>query len=1553
MLCTSRRCCRKLSSTVRDCRYPANFAKRHDVVYSNLDCSESSCKLHDMFSLTELSWLDEPFIGVLVVNNIAKESELLIVQQITTILQTQTNKCHVHYYPDAHLDNCFFIFVLNCRTMSSIDDDNTCSDDAIWHVVSAYFRNNGLVQHQLDSYNYFVRVSVQKIIDSMASFYVRPVRQYHQGACNTPVHDNHYEVRFGQVSVAKPQQHNPDNSVDRLYPMDARLRNLTYEAPLYCEMTKCTIFAPNTAREKRSEEHVRVFLGTLPVMVNSEFCALHFADEHDRYQHKECPTENGGYFIIDGSERAIVAQERVANNLLCCYRRNGASYSYHADIKSTPYAERNAVPVFSCRLHATTGEIEVVVPYVRGGSVPLFVLFRALGELSDRGILECIAENLADTDMMRLLQPSIDRAASVLTERAAQLFIGRLNSTRASTPDERVKQAIELLQHNVLPHCGTEVEDAGTKVLFLGYMCNQLLSVALGRRQVDDRDHLAAKRIDTSGPLLCVLFQQLFRKLVDDATRYVQKTVNMGRDFTIDRCINPKTLGNGIQYALRTGNWTSQRQSLGTSATGVSQVLSRLTVAASSSHLRRTRTPNMQKGKLAKPRQLHYSSWGLLCPAETPEGADCGLTNNLALLATLSVASDNKAIWQQLVNLNVDPLLELTPTERRMHAKVFLNGVWVGAHIDPVNLVTQLRQLRRTGQMHMHVSIVHDIFQRAVHLRTDHGRIMRPLFIVDESAQRLRYTQQHADALEQSIERGERDGWQTLFDLGLIEYLDADEEGTRMLAMNLDDFLPGAFCQTYTHCEVHPCMSLGVSASIIPFPDHNQAPRNTYQSSMGKQAMGVYITNFQKRMDTLAHVLNYPQRPLVSNCVMKYLGFDDLPAGINAIVAIACYTGYNQEDSQLMNQSAIDRGLFRSTFYRTYTDCEVKQSLRAGQKRNQEGSHDQLLEQFQLPDRQLTKGMGSYNYEALDVDGLALPGSRVADGSVLVGKVMLLKPSAEHAREQAQVFRNRSQVMRSNETGIIDRVMMSSTQQDMRMTKVRVRTQRTPEIGDKFCLTDDHEVLTATGWKSIAQVQLTDCVACLDQTNEQLRYCLPTELHDFAYTGDLYRVETDQVDLLATMEHRMYVKRDSQRHFTLHDASSVYRKPVHYRKNTRNQLMLSGLSVTTEDVGRLAACFERFNRSVALEQYAKITALIMDLDQHKCRLFVNLLCAAQQRAYGSSASLGYFAGASLHADEFQRLCLHAGWSSDKVAVDDGRSGWLLSVNRTNNQPAVNCTPDAQDDSIVSFTGRVYCISVPTQVFYVRRNGKCVWTGNSSRHGQKGTVGMTYRQEDMPFTQEGITPDIIMNPHAVPSRMTIGQIIECVLAKVATMIGNEGDATPFVELDVDAVCDLLHNIGYRRDGYECMYNGHTGKRMEAPIFIGPTFYQRLKHMSGDKIHARPRGPMNRLTRQPTDGRSKNGGLRFGEMERDCVIAYGASEFLRDRLMTMSDPCRVHVCDRCHIIATQTTKAGIYHCPVCAQRSSVSAVRIPYAYKLLIQEKYAMGVRMKMHCAPEVR
>ncbi|KAF9611039.1 hypothetical protein IFM89_026390 [Coptis chinensis] len=1136
------------------------------------------------------------------------------------------------------------------------EEEDITQEDA-WAVISAYFEEKGLVRQQLDSFDEFIQNTMQEIVDESDDIVIRPESQHNPGR-QSDFLETIYKISFGQIYLSKPMMTESDGETATLFPKAARLRNLTYSAPLYVDVTKQVMKKGHDCEEvtEPPETIPKVFIGKVPIMLRSSYCTLYQNSEKDLTELGECPYDQGGYFIINGSEKVLIAQEKMSTNHVYVFKkRQPNKYAYVAEVRSMAESQNRPPSSMFVRmlsrtsakgvigfvsgvlfldvsshvtfdfvffyfsgsflvlLQGSSGQyIRATLPYIRT-EIPIIIVFRALGFVADKDILEHICYDFSDNQMMELLRPSLEEAFVIQNQLVALDYIGKRGSTVGVTKEKRIKYAREILQKEMLPHVGVGEYYETKKAYYFGYIIHRLLLCALGRRPEDDRDHYGNKRLDLAGPLLGGLFRMLFRKLTRDVRAYAQKCVDNGKDVNLQFAIKAKTITSGLKYSLATGNW-GQANAAGTRA-GVSQVLC---------------------WKLAKPRQLHNSHWGMMCPAETPEGQACGLVKNLALMVYITVGSA------------ANPILE------------FLEE-WSTENFE-VDVNTE-------------VGVIRDIRLKELRLYTDYGRCSRPLFIVEK--QRLLIKKKDIMALQQR-ESAEEGGWHELVEKGYIEYVDTEEEETTMISMTINDLVQArlkpeeAYSETYTHCEIHPSLILGVCASIIPFPDHNQSPRNTYQSAMGKQAMGIYVTNYQLRMDTLAYVLYYPQKPLVTTRAMEHLHFRQLPAGINAIVAIACYSGYNQEDSVIMNQSSIDRGFFRSLFFRSYRDEEKKMGTL-------------VKEDFGRPNRENTMGMRHGSYDKLDDDGLAPPGTRVSGEDVIIGKTTPIAPDESSGVASRYTRRDHSTSLRHSESGMVDQVLLTTNADGLRFVKVRMRSVRIPQIGDKF---------------------------------------------------------------------------------------------------------------------------------------------------------------------------------------------------------------------------------------------------------------------SSRHGQKGTVGMTYTQEDMPWTVEGITPDIIVNPHAIPSRMTIGQLIECIMGKVAAHVGKEGDATPFTDVTVDNISKALHKCGYQMRGFETMYNGHTGRRLTAMIFLGPTYYQRLKHMVDDKIHSRGRGPVQILTRQPAEGRSRDGGLRFGEMERDCMIAHGAAHFLKERLFDQSDAYRVHVCERCGLIAIANLKKNSFECRGCKNKTDIVQVHIPYACKLLFQELMAMAIAPRM-------
>ncbi|KAI9366033.1 DNA-directed RNA polymerase II subunit RPB2 [Zopfochytrium polystomum] len=1186
-----------------------------------------------------------------------------------------------------------------------VPDSEYISQEDCWHVISAFFRAKGL----------FIQNTIQEIVDENGTLVLETNEQYSGREGDTA---KQYTIQFGQIYLSKPTIKESDGVIKPLQPHQARLRNLTYSAPLYADVKMMVRRSEKVngeqewVVEQEDPESSKIHIGDVPIMLRSDFCILSELTDADLPEVGECPFDQGGYFVINGSEKVLIAQERMASNHVYVFAKGQpATYAYSCEIRSQmEWGSKMASTLFIKMMHAR-GEraeggyvIRTSLPYVKA-EIPIIIVFRALGVVADQEIMEKICYDFNDKQMLEMLKPSIEEAFAFQSQDVALDFIGKRGNSVGASRERRIKYAQDILQKEMLPHVGTKAHSETKKAYFFGYMIHRLLLAALERREFDDRDHFGKKRLDLAGPLLTGLFRLLFRKLTKDISRQLQKCMETNRsNFNIKTAVDANIIKNGLKYSLATGNWGEQQKAMQARA-GVSQVLNRYTFASTLSHLRRLNTPIGRDGKLAKPRQLHNTHWGMVCPAETPEGQACGLVKNLSLMAVITVGTPAKPILDILEEYTLENLEEVGAATIPNATKVFLNGVWVGIHRDPNMLVNTFHELRRTGVLNHFVSIIYEVAEKELRLYTDAGRICRPLFIVNKATQQLVLTKEDVDRLLDVEEPMEFDD---LLGKGIVEYIDTEEEETTLIAMTPDDLytarqgnlgetipvLPrneyGEFetpgmthrakyitvhSKNWTHCEIHPSMILGICASIIPFPDHNQSPRNCYQSAMGKQAMGVFLTNFQLRMDTMMNVLFYPQAPLAQTRSMEYLKFRELPAGQNAIVAIACYSGYNQEDSLIMNQSSIDRGLFRSMYFRTYMDTEKREGLNN-------------TETFEKPTRDTTLRLRQGTYEKLDPDGIIAPGTRVSGDDIIIGKTVPIPVDSQELgqRTATHTKRDASTPLKSTESGIVDQALITTNHEGYKFVKVRIRSIRIPQIGDKF---------------------------------------------------------------------------------------------------------------------------------------------------------------------------------------------------------------------------------------------------------------------ASRHGQKGTVGITYRMEDMPFTRDGIVPDLIINPHAIPSRMTIGHLVECLLGKVATMTGTTGDATPFTNVNVEEISRELRAFGFQKRGFEVLYNGHTGRKLNAQLYFGPTYYQRLKHMVDDKIHSRARGPVQILTRQPVEGRSRDGGLRFGEMERDCMISHGAAQFLKERLFDVSDAYRIHVCDLCGLMAIANLKKNSFECRACKNKTQISQVHIPYACKLLFQELMAMNIVSPSH------
>ena len=641
-----------------------------------------------------------------------------------------------------------------------------------------------------------------------------------------------HQIKFGQVYVHKPVVYEVDGEQRELYPQECRLRSLTYFSQVFIDIlvNKYELDQNHKFSVKddpiSSKPLTKIKLGNVPIMLRSRYCMLNKRMDRDLHKVGECQFDQGGYFVINGSEKVIIAQERLSNNHVYVFKKQQPDkFEWICETRS--HIARGARPTstMQMQMHKSGGKLAIdghqitcSLPYIRK-TIPVVIVFRALGFISDKDIIEHIVYDFQDLDMMERFRPSLEEASPVQNQTSALDYIGKRGSAENVERKQRIQYAREILQKEMLPHVGISENCETKKAFFLGYIVHKMLMCSLGRIEEDDRDHFGKKRLDLAGPLLGSQFRLLFKKLTKEIQKYLQKSLDEGKMFNMAQAMKSTIISDGLKYSLATGNWGDRRNP---NKAGVVQVLNRLTYASALSHLRRCNAPFPKEGKLAKPRMLHCTHWGMVCPAETPEGHAVGLVKNLSLMSHISVGIPEGSVLEFLDEWGTDNLEHVSCKDIAHTTKVFVNGNWIGVHHDPEDLVRNLRKLRRNCEIDSETAIIRDIKEQEVRIYTDVGRICRPLFVVGDD-QKLVIKKNHIlklieakkereeELTQQREEVMQNDGqigyqWANLLADGLIELIDTEEEETSMIAMKPTDLNPRdkeAYSTTFTHCEVH------------------------------------------------------------------------------------------------------------------------------------------------------------------------------------------------------------------------------------------------------------------------------------------------------------------------------------------------------------------------------------------------------------------------------------------------------------------------------------------------------------------------------------------------------------------------------------------------------------------------------------------------------------------------------------------------------------------------------------------------------------------------------
>lgn len=1095
-----------------------------------------------------------------------------------------------------------------------------------WKLVPAFLKGKGLVKQHIDSFNYFINVEIKKIVKANEKVLSDA--------------DSLFYVKYLNVDVGSPDVEESFNVTRTTTPHECRLRDLNYSAPISVDIE----YTRGNQRIIRNN----LLIGRMPIMLRSSNCVLNNKSHFELAKMNECPHDPGGYFVVNGQEKVILIQEqKLRNRIILEEDHKGCIVS---SCNSSTHERKTKTNIVG------KGEKYYLRHNIFQDDVPIVAIFKAMGIVSDQEIMQLIG---TEEEFMRRFSSSLEEChmSNVFTQDQALRYLSnkrkqkRFLVSKLSVIDEMK----DILAINVLSHVPVIDFNFKVKATYIALMIRKVMQGQIDKTLIDDRDYYGNKRLELAGSLLSLMFEDLFKRFNWELKQIADKNIPKikAAQFDIVKHMRQDQITNGLAFAISSGNWTIKRFKM--ERQGVTQVLSRLSYISALGMMTRVNSQFEKTRKVSGPRSLQPSQWGMMCPSDTPEGEGCGLVKNLALMTHITTEVEEEPIIRLAYNLGVENVNILGGEEinNKNVYMVFLNGNILGIIKNYHRLVSVFRLLRRKAMINGFISIYPQHHHRCVQICSDGGRLCRPYIIVKNGESLVQ--DKHIEALKH--------GFKTFDDFlheGLIEFLDVNEENDSSIAFN-----ESRINMETTHLEVEPFTLLGVCAGLVPYPHHNQSPRNTYQCAMGKQAMGTIGYNQRNRIDTLMYNLVYPQAPMVKSRTIELINFDKLPAGQNATVAVMSYSGYDIEDALILNKASIDRG---------YGRCLVYRNAKCTLKRYANQTYDRIM--GPMIDSNTKKPI--WKHDVIDNDGIAAPGEMVENRKVMVNKSM---PAATNNPVNPGNVQTQPEycdvpvLFKGPVPAYIEKVMVSSNSDDAFLIKLLLRQTRRPEIGDKF---------------------------------------------------------------------------------------------------------------------------------------------------------------------------------------------------------------------------------------------------------------------SSRHGQKGVTGLIVEQEDMPFNDFGICPDMIMNPHGFPSRMTVGKLIELLAGKAGVAEGKFHYGTAFGGSKVEDVCEELVKHGYNYMGKDFFYSGITGEPLQAYIYSGPVYYQKLKHMVQDKMHARARGPRAVLTRQPTEGRAKEGGLRLGEMERDCLIGYGASMMLIERLMISSDQFDVDVCNTCGLMAYRGW------CHSCQTSASISTISIPYSCKLLFQELQSMNI-----------
>jgi len=1635
--------------------------------------------------------------------------------------------------------------------MTSNCDTNECNDsETPWIFIESYFKQKHLkqlVKHQLESYNYFVNNQIQNTIEMFNPLLISSDHDYIK---EFNMHRLEIEINFENLCIYRPQIYENNGSTKIMFPQEARLRNFSYSSAMTIDLDiKYSVRnGENFKNVLNFQKKIKnIHIGKIPIMLKSDLCVLNQYKHLDHNETGECYMDPGGYFIINGSEKTCIGQERAAENQIYCYNieKNNNKWSWMAEMKCIPdwkCISPKQINIFMASKNNGFGfPLYLQIPRIKI-PIPLFVIFRALGIISDKEICELIVLNIDNAAMKKMLEAlrgSIIDANKYMTQECAIKYIVNnviytpMNMDKETGSKKKYNFAMDVLNNDIFPHCKTEKQ----KIYMLGYMTNILIQTSFGWLEEGDRDSYINKRIDLTGSLLNNLLRNYFNKLVKDMKKQIIREINTGSWKSTDdyeniitktniyKIIKSTTIENGIKRALATGDFGIKQ--VNSNKVGVAQVLNRLTYISSLSHLRRINTPIDKSGKLVPPRRLHNSTWGFLCPAETPEGQSIGIVKNLAYLAHITINSNSSGLYEYILPI-IESIDNYSGTYKELYdyVKVFINGTWVGITKEPKQVVANLKEKKYKGIINIYISIIFNSKLKEIRVCNDAGRICRPLLKIKNNKPI------YDSAIVKRVQCGELSWDDLLISIKLedsvIEYVDSYEQNNALIAMRISDLTSETTNNSnaihhYSHCEIHPSTIFGILASCIPFPDSNQSPRNTYQcldvntpvlmkdntyklikdinvydcvqtfdpktmKTSYTKVINQYVRITEKQMYNITTYSGKSFNATFDHKFMTFNGwkevhemrvYDDL-IGIKPDVKEMSSIHNSKEliyDSKKFKSSLLSLRVNESLCTK-YINILTKLGLMPLYNNNNKVPILAKIVGYALTNGRLTyddynntftimltfKSICDLDIFELDVEELGFAKSKSAknnyqqnsdnetnkpinvyykgafacllqvlglndtlvyydtipqwikDGSDLVkreflaglqgscGGIIAYKNEKDCVKYYCEpLLFNKTGLLKQNLNKILSSISQLFTYFGISNTLFYKVQGNTEELNNDVYLEDyDNFGLQITN-EETNLIKTNSLIGYKYDNYKNTRSALVIEYLN--YKQSLYYDKKISIDLFVEkckiINDALFIPL-----MTKTKIDNVLISDITTQSENHSFFIKGGFMTHNSAMGKQAIGVYVTNYDNRMDKTAYVLTYPMrPLVETRVMNIIKLnnIPSGQQVIVAIASHSGYnqedsllFNKGSIDRGLFLATIYHTEKDEDKKLFGNEEIRCKPDKSNTKNMKFANYDKldskgIVKENTLIEdrdiIIGKVLPIKENKNDFtktmkhsdesisfrtheesyvdknYIETNGDgynfckvrirnyrkpVIGDKFSSRHGQKGTIGNIIPEEDMPFTADGLKPDIIINPHAIPSRMTIAQLKETLLGKVLLQLGLFGDGTSFGEFEISSIINKLNDLGYESKGNELMYNALTGEQLTMSIFIGPAFYQRLKHMVNDKQHSRSIGPMVNLTRQPAEGRARDGGLRFGEMERDCMISHGASRFTKGRIFDASDAYSTFACAKCGSIAAFNNKEHIHYCNMCSNRSDFKYIEIPYACKLMFQELLTMNIAPRILC-----